>query len=134
MTKKDAEKLFAYWLKSSTYDWKTFLGCSKTKNYVQAMFFLHLFFEKKIKALIVKSTKTEAPFGHNLVYLLGKLPIEVPQSVLDEFEELSKFNLVTRYPDEKFEIYKTVNLRFVNQWQKKALRLESWLEHQLDIN
>lgn len=120
LTEHDAEKLFQYWHKSAAYDWKAFLGCKKTKNYVQAMFFLHLYFEKRIKSLIAKSTQTQAPFGHHLAYLAGKLPAEPPKVVLGDFVELSKYKLAARYPDEQLTIYKTITLKFINTWQKKS--------------
>ena len=63
------KEIIDYWLKSAEEDLKTAKSLFKSKRYHHCLFFCHLFIEKIIKALVVKKTKRQSPYGHNLLRL-----------------------------------------------------------------
>ena len=128
MTDSDYKKLIEYWLEGSRYDWDTFLSLKKSKRYGPALFFLHLSLEKKLKSVIVKKEKQHAPFSHNLVLLAGRTGIDVPKRVEKSLEEITKFNVESRYPDERFEFYMNTTLKVVEVWQAEVEKIKKWID------
>lgn len=76
--------------------------------------------EKLIKAIIVKQTKSHAPFNHNLVFLLGKTNIQVSENILADLAKITDFNISTRHPADVHEFYSSTTKEQVKIWHKKA--------------
>jgi HEPN domain-containing protein len=134
MTTKDRNKLIKYWLDGHVHDLKTALSLKKTKNYPYALFFLHLSLEKLLKAIIVTHTEDQAPFGHNLPYLLGKTKLEAGNDILEKLQNISKFNLEARYPDINKNFYNIANKKYTEAWFKSGQEIIKWLIKELNKN
>lgn len=128
MTIQDLGKLIGYWLDGADYDWKTARSLFKSGKYPYALFLIHLSVEKLLKGLIAKATKDHAPFTHNLVYLAGKLDLELSKEQITLLEEMNEFNLEARYPDEQRKFYKRANKAFADRYLKEAGVLREWLK------
>lgn len=128
MTIQDLRKLVDYWLSGADYDWQTARSLFKSKKYPYALFMAHLSVEKLLKGLVVKETKDHAPFTHNLVYLAGKIDIELSKEQLALLEEMNDFNLEARYPDEQKAFYKKATRAFAQRYLKEAGRIREWLK------
>lgn len=128
MTKTDLEKLFQFWENSARRDLAASHTLGRTKYYSQALFFLHLSLEKKIKALIVKQTKNHPPHTHNLVFLLGKTDVEVDNVTLDALQSITAFNIEGRYSNEKKDFHKIATREFYLKWKKIALSIHNQLD------
>lgn len=72
----------------------------------------HLSLEKILKAVVVKATKEFPPKSHNLLRLTELGKIELGHELIELFEELNRFQLSARYPDEKFTLYSIAQKRF----------------------
>ncbi len=134
MTKTEKKKLVTYWYHSSLEDWKAYLALRKARRYAQALFFLHLALEKLIKALIVSNSDDHAPMSHNLSYLVGKTTLQVSEQYLKYLSEISRFNMSSRYPDEKLAFYSSIDKKISAHWHKIGLELKRWLENLLNVN
>jgi len=77
----------------------------KLKHYSHCLFFCHLSLEKLLKGLVVKETKTHAPFVHDLVYLAKLTNLNFIQEQIKDLEEINKFNIKARYDNEKLKFY-----------------------------
>jgi HEPN domain-containing protein len=119
---------------SAQEDWEAYLALRRAKRYAQALFFLHLTIEKLLKAIIVKSSGQHAPMTHSLAYLLGKTSLECPERYLDQLSEMSKFNMASRYPDEKLLFYKSIDRSASLHWHKIGVEIKQWLENSLSEN
>lgn len=128
VTVRDIQKLIDYWATSSDYDWKTSQSLFKSKKYPYALFMAHLSVEKLLKGLLVKQTRDQAPFTHNLAYLAGKLPLNFTKEQIQLLEEMSDFNLEARYPDEQKEFYKRATKAFTENYLKRAGEMRGWLK------
>jgi HEPN domain-containing protein len=127
MTKKDCKVLIQYWIDSAQEDWKTYESLRKSKRYAHALFFLHLTLEKILKAMIVAETRDYAPMSHSLTYLLGKTSLKASEKQINLLTEISKFNMESRYPDEKMTFYRSIDGKKSDYWHGIGKELKAWL-------
>ena len=64
--KPDIEKICNHWITTSDNDFSTMLNLYNSKDYHWALFVGHIVIERLIKAAVVKNTKDNAPFTHDL--------------------------------------------------------------------
>lgn len=83
------------------------------------MFYGHIVLEKILKAIVVKETKKQAPYTHNLVFLKELANLELDEKEIDLLDRVNQFNMRARYPDAKFEFYKKCNKKFTEFYLKK---------------
>ena len=76
---------------------------------------------------MVEKTETFPPKSHNLVRLAELAEIEITIEQIKLLEELNQFQLDTRYPDEKFSLYKTATKDFTTDKINKVNELRQWL-------
>lgn len=97
MTKDD---FINYWKESALKDWNAVQGLFETKNYVQSLFFVHLNFEKLLKAHWVKNnTENHPPKIHNLIYFINIINLEIEDEFVEFARKMNDFQLEGRYPD-----------------------------------
>lgn len=99
-------KIIDFWIGSSVKDFEVASGLFKLKHFPQSLFFCHLTLEKLLKGLIVKHTKENPPFSHDLQKLVILTGFKMNKEYIDILNEISSFNIAGRYGDEKFEFYK----------------------------
>lgn len=132
MKKEKIEELIKYWQESSLMDFHTAEDIfEKTKNYVAVLFYLHLSVEKIIKAYYVYQRNNHAPFSHNLLYLSRESGLDIAEKDILLLSEINEFNLESRYPDEKFSIYKRADKAFTGKYLKEGRRLREWTSEKL---
>ncbi len=132
MTKTNVEKLYQYWLTGHKLDLNSAQQIfQKSKQYVQALFFLHLATEKLLKAAIVKTTQDHAPYGHNLSFLASKVTLPWKKEDINFLIQLNSFNLECRYPDDQYKIYKKATQKLVKQYAKETIRISEWILEEL---
>ena len=134
MTKTEKKSLVAYWVQSAQEDWAAYEALRRAKRYAQALFFLHLTLEKLLKAIVVQESGHHAPMTHSLPYLLGKTSLECPDHYIDHFAAFSKFNMASRYPDEKLAFYQSIDKAASLHWHKIGSELKKWLENSLNAS
>jgi HEPN domain-containing protein len=122
-------KIIDFWIESSEEDFKVASGLFKLKHYPQSLFFCHLSLEKLLKGLIVKHTKENPPFSHDLEKLAILTSLEMSKENVNILNEISSFNIAGRYGDEKFEFYKKFNkkdvaLKYLNLTKELTLWLK----------
>jgi len=102
----DVAKTIHYWLEGAVYDLDTGKSLIKTKRYPYALFFGHLALEKILKAHVVKSSKTHAPYTHSLPLLAQRSGLRIPNDYLGSLSEFMEFHIESRYPDATKAFYK----------------------------
>jgi len=105
-----------YWIKSSEDDLDTAFKLMEGEKYHHALFFLHLALEKMLKAIVVKKTVEAAPPIHDLVRLSEKSSLRISQERIEEFAEISTFNIAARYDDYKLQFYKKSTREYAMKW------------------
>ncbi|TET37917.1 MAG: HEPN domain-containing protein [Planctomycetota bacterium] len=99
------------WIKTAEYDLETAEDIFKIGRYPYVIFMCHLAIEKLLKAHVTEVTQSEPAKTHNLVYLVQKAGLDVPQDTMDFLGDLSNGSVPTRYPDD-FD-------KFVGEYTKK---------------
>jgi len=119
MEQKDVDKAVDYWLTIGKHDYKTMLALFKSKRYSDSLFFGHIVLEKILKAFVVKKTKKDAPYTHNLVRLNELANIKLPKKNVELLFEVNEFNIRSRYPEDKLKFYRTCTREYAKSYLNK---------------
>ena len=127
----EISEMVNYWFEGAEDDLKTAKSLFVSKRYHHCLFFCHLFLEKIIKALVVKKTKQQTPYVHNLVRLSELSGIEFSEEQLDLLAEITSFNIEARYNDYKRKFFKKATKEYTEGYFKKAKDIYLWLKSKL---
>lgn len=125
------ETLIDYWVKSSALDFEAAEDLFISGKYAHALFFGHLSVEKMLKALYINIVEDYPPRTHNLLMLLRKINIDLPDKMLNDLILINTFNIETRYPDEKFQFYELCDKKFTLQNINSIKEVLKWLNRML---
>ena len=129
MTKKEH---IAYWLISAKHDLDTAESLFKSSKYDWCLYIGHLVLEKTLKALFVEKNDNKIPpKTHNLLKIAELSSLELTEDQKVFLDEVNDFNLESRYPDFKFEFYKSCNKQFAEHYFKRIKEFYQWLKFQL---
>ncbi len=127
----DSNQRIRYWTISAADDWKAVQRLFETRHYPQALFFAHLYLEKLLKALIVRRTGRDAPYGHGLRVLAEKAGLApTPDQVLF-LSRVTEYNVRGRYPDWMFEFKKRCTRKFCQNELQEIERFGKWLRKEI---
>ena len=124
----DTEKVKNFWIVESEYDLKVAWDTFNAGNYSYALFFGHLVLEKILKAIYVDRKKEHAPFIHNLLKLTEISEISIDQAQKDALNEITRFNLESRYPDDKKSFRKKCTKDYTRKWMIEIEEIYKWLK------
>jgi len=110
----------AEWLKQSDFDMKAALAMFEVKNYIYSVFMCHLSVEKALKGLYLNKLGEPVPKTHNLIYLLGKIEIELPENLQAFITSLNDKSVPTRYPEDLQTMLKDYNKKKPMNFSNKA--------------
>lgn len=94
-----------------------------SKRYSDTLFFGHIILEKIIKAHVVKQTKRQAPYSHDLILLAQITKLPLVQREKELLAEVNHFNIRTRYPDQKLRFYKKCTKSYTHDYLTKIKKL-----------
>ena len=122
------ENQIKYWITAAELDWKAAADLLESnKNFHLCLFICHLTVEKLLKVIVVKVTNDYPPKTHNLLRLAEIVKLELKDEDTQLLQELTQFQLDTRYPDEKFKLYKMATKDFILERFKKTETIKTWL-------
>jgi len=127
----DFKKTISYWLEGAEYDLRVADAMYKTKKYPYALFMGHLSLEKLLKALVVKKTKSHAPFTHSLPYLAEKSGLKIPENILIKLREFMEFHFEARYPDANREFYIKCTKTYTFKKLNEIKEIFTWIRSKL---
>ncbi len=117
-----------YWITASSHDLEAMETIFKSGRYDWSLFIGHLAIEKLLKALWVKNNENiTPPKMHNLLRLAEFSKLELRKNDFTFLLDLTSFNIETRYPDKKFEFYKTCTKEFTEKYLNKIKKFHKWL-------
>ncbi|KAF0140260.1 MAG: HEPN domain-containing protein [Stygiobacter sp.] len=128
----EQQKQIEYWKKAAELDLQSAIDIYESgKNFHFSLFLCHLSIEKILKALVVKFTNDFPPKSHNLLRFAELCRIDCTDETLTLLEELSQFQLSTRYPDELFSVHKLATKEFTTNKLEEVKELSKWLTSKL---
>jgi HEPN domain-containing protein len=117
---------------ASELDWKRATDIfNSNKNLHFCLFICHLAIGKLLKALVVKETNDHPLKTYNLLRLKEIANMDLKTDDIQFLEELNQFQLDTRYPDEKFTLYKLATKDFTRERFNKTEKLRLWLKSRI---
>lgn len=127
MTAKEISKILRYWLDAAVHDLEMANSLFRTGKYDYCLFLCHLSLEKLLKALAARATKDHPPFTHNLLYLAGQANLKLSKAQIELFDQINKFNMEARYPDDLKAFYKKANKIYCKKYLEATKGLWKWL-------
>lgn len=124
-TKKPQE-----WLKQAVYDMKTAEAMLTCKKHIYAVFMCHLSIEKALKGIYTQTLKTVPPKTHNLIYLVEKIKLELPDDMYDFIFTLNGLSVPTRYPDDLQRLLKDYTKAKTSKVLGHGKEVLKWLKTQ----
>jgi len=117
------------WFKQAEYDLGTAEAMFRGRRYIYTVFMCHLSLEKALKGVLSRQGLATLK-SHDLVYLMEKIGIDVPEEHAEFMEMLSEVSVPTRYPEELDRLVahyprkRTAEIvaqcREVNEWLKNC--------------
>ena len=87
----------------------------RLKRYVEALFFGHLALEKLLKAKIIKVTKSDPIYSHDLVILAKYAGLILDRDDVSFLARVNIYNIRARYQDYKRSLSKRADKEFTNE-------------------
>ena len=122
--------LMNYWIESANEDYNVMLDLKEKNRNTYCLFFWQMVIEKVLKALYAKNNKGApyAPKTHDLLYLAEKLNLELTEEQEVTLNEITTFNLSTRYDDYKRAFYNKCTDEYTEEQINKIKEVKAWLE------
>lgn len=124
LSKKEVVK---FWKDRAREDREVARALFRSKKYAAGLFFVHIFLEKILKALVIEKTRRVAPFTHDLLLLAEKAEIELSCEHKELLRVINNFNLRARYDDYKLQFHRRATPAYSNKYFKLANDFYLWL-------
>lgn len=111
------EEIITYWQESADQSVRSAEELFKVGQYHHSLFFWHLALEKILKMKIA-SQDIPVPYTHDLVKLATAGKITLNDEEKSQLDEITTFNLESRYDSYRFQFYKKATKEYTEQWQK----------------
>lgn len=82
------------------------------KHYLEGLFFGRLALEKLLKAKIIKITKKDPVYSHDLIIFAKYAKLKLTEDDLDFLARINVYNIRTRYQDYKKSLYRRADKKF----------------------
>ena len=116
------------WFKQAAYDLKTAEIMFENKRYIYVVFMCHLAIEKALKGIYQSALKETPPKVHNLIYLIEKIGLHLPDDLYDAVFELNRVSVPTRYPDDLRRLTRTYRKGNTLVIVEKSREVLKWLK------
>lgn len=119
------------WFRQAFYDIDTAEYLFNGGRYIYAVFICHLSLEKALKGLYQKKTEKIPPRVHNLIFLIEKIGLELPDDLFNWVFALNRISIPTRYPEDLEKMQKDYNKDKTEKVIQKSKEILAWLKQQL---
>jgi HEPN domain-containing protein len=118
----------ANWIALTDYDIETAHHMLATGRYLYVVFLCHLALEKILKALVAEVTQTTPIKTHDLIYLLKKCELELPDNYLDFIGKINTASIPTHYPEDLQRSLKEYPESIVKDYLHRTAEIIQWLK------
>ena len=121
------QELINFWINSSDDNYNSMLNIFNTGEYMWSLFIGHLVIEKLLKAYYVKNINNEIPRTHDLLKIAMLANISLSESRQDILQNITLFNIESRYEENKRDFYKKCTKEFAGKNIEIIKELRTWL-------
>ncbi len=115
------------WISMSEYDLETARHMLATGRYIYVVFMCHLALEKMLKAHVTEATQSVPAKSHDLIYLIKKSGINLPQPHLEFIGKINNASIPTRYPDDLQRMLREYPESVVRDYLRQTEEVLQWL-------
>jgi HEPN domain-containing protein len=120
------------WFRQAEYDIKTAEDLFIAKKYIYVIFMCHLSIEKALKGIYAQALDKLPPKTHNLVLLVEKIKLDLPEELYDFIFKLNGVSVPTRYPEDIGKLRKEYSRRQTEILLASSKELLKWLKRKLE--
>ena len=120
-----------FWLISSEDNYKSMMNMFKAGEFMWSLFIGHLVIEKLLKSYYVKMSDADVPRTHDLLKLAVSDGLELDETIKDDLQYITLFNIETRYDEYRKDFYKKCTKKFTEENISKIKRLRKWLKEKI---
>jgi len=124
----------ANWLALADYDIETAHHMLATGRYLYVIFLCHLALEKLLKAHVAEVTQSLPIKTHDLIYLVKKCELELPENHLDFIGKINTASIPTRYPDDLTRALKEYSKSVAKDYLDETMELVQWLKQHPNLS
>jgi HEPN domain-containing protein len=118
------------WFKQADYDMKTAKILLDNRRYIYAIFLCHLSVEKALKGLYQDKLQDIPPKVHNLVFLIEKIGLQLPEGLQDALFELNRVSIPTRYPEDLRKMARMYSRKRTENILERTKEALKWIKAQ----
>jgi HEPN domain-containing protein len=118
----------ANWIALADYDVETARHMLATERYLYVVFLCHLAVEKMLKAHVSEFTQAVPIKAHDLIYLVKKSELELPEKYLDFIGKINTASIPTRYPDDLQRSLREYSKSVAKNYLNQTVELIEWLK------
>lgn len=118
------------WIALADYDLETARYMLKTGRNLYVVFLCHLALEKVLKALVTETTQTIPFKTHDLILLVKKGGLDIPQEYLEFIGKINSASIPTRYPEDLERALKVYPKSIVRAYLNRTAEIIKWLKKQ----
>ena len=122
------------WIALSDYDMETARHMLATERYLYVIFLCHLALEKILKAHVAEVIQDVPIKTHDLIYLVKKCELEVPEKYLDFIGKINTASIPTRYPDDLQRSLKEYPKSVAKDYLSQTTEIVEWLKHHPNLS
>jgi HEPN domain-containing protein len=116
------------WIDLSDYDLETARRMLATGRFLYVVFMCHLALEKMLKAHFTEATQSIPTKTHDLIYLVKKSGLDLPQSHLEFIGKINNASVPTRYPEDLQRIIAQYPDAVARDYLEKTEEALAWLK------
>jgi HEPN domain-containing protein len=118
------------WMALAEYDVETARHMLATGRYLYVVFLCHLALEKMLKAHVTEVTQSVPAKTHDLIYLVKKSALNLPQAYLEFVGKINNASIPTRYPDSLSQMLREYPQVVVQGYLRQTEEVLEWLKQQ----
>jgi len=122
------------WIALSEYDLETAQHMLTTGRFLYVVFMCHLALEKMLKAHVTETTQSIPVKTHDLIYLIKKGQLELPQEHLEFIGKINSASIPTRYPEDLQRALKEYPESIARDYLKQTTEALKWLKHHPNLS
>ena len=115
------------WIDMAEYDLETARHLLATDRYPYVIFMCHLALEKMLKAHVTEVTESIPPRTHDLIALVRRSGLDLPQANLEFIGRINNASVPTRYPDDLQRVLQEYTEQVARRYLDQTEETVRWL-------
>ncbi len=122
------------WIDLAEYDLETARQMLATGRYLYVAFLCHLAIEKMLRAHVTETTQTTPVKTHDLIYLVKKSAIDLPDAYLDFVGKINTASVPTCYPEDLRSALSDYPEPVAREYLRQTQEPMEWHKQNLNLN